>query len=166
MLEGFHPCIEPHDWKKRNYSFFRSIERLLIMIFVGVNLTLVPNVFFQILHLIYLFTIRPFKFDFFNYSNIGMQIFVVFFYLYALIVNLYKGISDEVTTSTDITRILLSYIIILCLIIFAYFGLGIYEFYERLKFLKINIDYFNNKKESSLPKKTSVVKRELSKSIF
>lgn len=160
MFEGYHACIDPYDWKKRNYHFFRSIERVLIMIFVAVNIIQVPNLLFQIMHLIYLFTIRPFKFDFFNYSNISMQIFVVLFYLYQLIISLYTGISDEVTTSTDITRILLSYIVILCLMIFSYFCLGIYEFYERLKFFKINMEYFNNKAISKQRKRAESTVRD------
>ena len=56
------------------------------MIFVGLSVIQVPNLLFQIVHLIYLFTIRPFKYDFFNYSNIAMQVVVVLFYLYNYIV--------------------------------------------------------------------------------
>lgn len=94
LFDGFHLGIDAKDWKKRNYSFIISIIRLLIVIFVSVHLIGIPNLLLQIIYLIYLFTLRPFKYDFFNYINIGIQIFVIVFYLYRYIVELYMSISD------------------------------------------------------------------------
>lgn len=125
MFEGVHLGIIGRDWKKRNFLFFVSILKIAIMIFVNLNISGIPNLLFQIAYLIYLFTLRPFKYDFYNYINIGTQIFVIVFYLFRYIVHLYMGISDEITTSTDITRILLTNVVFVMLIIVTYFAVGV-----------------------------------------
>ena len=166
MFEGYHPSIDPESWRKRNYLFFHSASRIILMIFVGFSLIEIPNLLFQVLHLIYLFTVRPFRYDFFNFANITMQIFIVLFYLYSYIVSLYTAISEEVTTSYDIENILLSYIVLVCMIIFVFFCLGLYEFYERIKFFKISMNYFNSKeKEKRDFKKGKEEKSKIMKNI-
>lgn len=111
--------IVDKDWKKRNFNFVLSILRVITYIMISVRLIDVPNLIIQIIYLIYLFTLRPFKYEFFNYCTMGIQITVILFYLYRYIVILYMSISDEITTSTDVTRIIVAniafFIAIFCL---------------------------------------------------
>jgi hypothetical protein len=115
------------------------------------------------MYLIYLFTLRPFKYNFFNSFSISIQIFVILLYLYRYIVELYMAISEEITTSTDITRILLSNIILLSIIMFCYFSLGVYEFYQRTKSLKISLLLWTKEKKFA---KTEVDIRKSKHSAF
>lgn len=60
--------------------------RNAIIILVACQLVNVPNLLSQIFYLIYLFTLRPFKYDFFNYIITGIQVFVIVFYLFRYLV--------------------------------------------------------------------------------
>lgn len=126
MFTGFHLGIDPRDWKKRNFTFIVSIFRIVIVTFVTCTLVNTPNLLLQNIYVIYLFTLRPFKYDFFNYCIISIQIFVIVFYLYRYLVELYAEMSPLILTSVDIANILLTNIIYLCIITFTYFILGIY----------------------------------------
>lgn len=121
------------NWKKRNYILVMVISRLIILFSLAISTSLIPNLFIQVFILVYLFAVRPFKKDFFNYAEIGIQVVVVFFYLYIYIVNLYVLISTEITTTTDIRHILISNIVFLSIIIFGYFILGLFELYDRIR---------------------------------
>lgn len=94
MFDAFHLGIDAKNWKKRNFTFIISLMRNVIIICVACQLVNVPNLLLQIFYLIYLFTLRPFKQNFFNYIIIGIQTFVIVFYVYRYIVELYIGISD------------------------------------------------------------------------
>ena len=139
LFDGFHLGIDAKNWKKRNFTFIISLMRNIIIIFVACQFVNVPNLLLQIFYLIYLFALRPFKYNFFNYIITGIQIFVILFYLYRYIIELYIGVSDEIITSSNIATILLTNIIFLCIITFAYFVLGTYEFYQRVKAFRVNI---------------------------
>ena len=61
---------------------------------------------------------------------------------------------------------MLSYIVLVCMIIFVFFCLGLYEFYERIKFFKISMNYFNSKeKEKRDFKKGKEEKSKIMKNI-
>lgn len=94
LFDGFHLGIDAKNWKKRNFTFIISLMRNVIIICVACQLVNVPNLLLQIFYLIYLFTLRPFKQNFFNYIIIGIQTFVIVFYVYRYIVELYIGVSD------------------------------------------------------------------------
>lgn len=93
LFEGFHLGIDPESRVKRNYQFIYSCIRILIMIAVTTIPTQIPNIFLQVLYLIYIFTTRPFRYNFFNNFYIGIQALIIVFYLYRYIVELYVGIS-------------------------------------------------------------------------
>lgn len=93
-FEAFHLMIADKDWKKRNFNFILSILRIITFVVISARIIDVPNLIIQITYLIYLFTLRPFKYEFFNYCTMGIQIAVILFYLYRYIVVLYMSISD------------------------------------------------------------------------
>lgn len=107
--------------------------RFLIFITLAASPRVLPNLIIQVAILIYLFTIRPFKYDYLNNSEIGIQIAVVLFYLYLYIVSIYTQISPEITTSTDIHRLLVTNIVFVNAIIFSYFILAFFELYQKIK---------------------------------
>lgn len=63
------------------------------MVFVSSNPTQIPNIILQLAYFIYIFTIRPFRYNFFNNFYIGIQALIITFYMYRYIVQLYVGIS-------------------------------------------------------------------------
>lgn len=92
LFYGFHLGIDAKNWKKRNFTFIVSLFRILIISLVCAQLVNVPNLILQILYLIYLFTLRPFKYNFFNHCIIGIQIVVILFYMFRYLVVLYRHI--------------------------------------------------------------------------
>lgn len=116
LFEGVHFGMIEKIWMKRNLPVFISLVRISIMVCVNLDIIEIPNLLFQIGYLIYLFAYMPFKHNYFNYMNISSQFFVVIFYLYRYVVHLYMGISDEITTSTDISRILMTNVVFVLLI--------------------------------------------------
>ena len=66
---------------------------MMIMILVTTASTQIPNILLQVSLFIYLFTVRPFRYNFFNNFYIGIQTLIVIFYLYRYIIELYVGIS-------------------------------------------------------------------------
>ena len=89
--------------------------------------------------LAYLYLVRPFRYNFFNYFTIIMQSLISVFFLYRHTVILYINISEQLATSTEINNFLLSNIVIQSFIIVLFLALGVYEFYHRVRVFKINI---------------------------
>lgn len=139
LFEGFHLGIDPESKMKRNYKFIYSVLKFVTLVFITAASSQIPNIIFQVVYLIYLFSFRPFRYNFFNNFNIGIESIIIVFYLYRYIVELYVGISEEIATSTDVARILLTNIVFVSAIVLTYFLLAIYEFYQRLRVFKINM---------------------------
>ena len=106
---------------------------------VGGNRNHIGNVILQLVLLVYLYLVRPFRYGFFNIFGIIMQALVTIFYMYRYTASLYIKISQEVTTSMDINNLLLSNIIILCIIMTLYLILGIYELKHKVRVFRIGM---------------------------
>ena len=127
------------DWKKRNMIPLFTVLKIPLLILISNDIVGIPNLFYQILQVIFIFVLRPFKYEFHNNCHIGVQMGIIIFFLYRHIVRQYVGISEEITTSTDVSRILIATMVFFCLISVSFFVMGTYELYHRGRAFVINL---------------------------
>ena len=80
----------------------------------------------QAFHLSYLFIVRPYTYKFYTQASIAIQLFIVIFYIYLILVNMYSQMSPYIYTSFNITVQMLIRIILFSIIILFFLLLGGY----------------------------------------
>lgn len=86
LFNGFHLGTDPRDKVKRNCKFITYLINILILLFVTVSSSQVPNIVFQLVLFLYYFVVQPFKYEFFNKIFIALQAVTLVFYLYRYII--------------------------------------------------------------------------------
>lgn len=108
------------------------------------------NVFLQFTLLLYFYLVKPFRYDFFNYFLLTIQTLITVFFFYRYIRNLYIGISEEISTSTDMKSFLLSNLIIVSVILALYLVLAVYELYHRIRVIRSSVKKWNKENKYAL----------------
>jgi len=93
LMEGFYLGTDITNWIKRNTVLIFTFLRIVLLFFISFNIVGIPNLFYQIIQLIFFFTIWPYKYSFFNRFSIWIQICIIVFYLFRYIVTIFMDIS-------------------------------------------------------------------------
>lgn len=138
-FQGFSFGVNPEGYLRRSFKFIISIFTVLFLILITLPIGMLISIFLQIIYLIYIVAWRPFKYDFFNKGNLFLQVILILLYIFRYLSQKYIKISEDVTTSWEISGILLADLVIFCIVVMLSTAMAIFEFINRLKMMIINI---------------------------
>ena len=110
-----------------------EVKRIMIALLISFTISPIPNLLIQTLHLFYLFTVKPYKYECYSISSLVMQILVVVFYIFSSLAKLYFDFHEVTKTSKEIHSYILVKLVLFGFIVIFFLIVAGYETYDNVR---------------------------------
>ena len=109
-----------------------EVKRIMIALLISFTISPIPNLLIQTLHLFYLFTVKPYKYDFYSNSSLVMQLLVAIFYFFSSLANLFFDFNEKTKITDEVHTLILTQMIVFGFIVLFFLIVAGYETYDNI----------------------------------